>query len=108
MSLDDSFGGGAPSFCGGCVLFFAFAYNGSVVGACGPAESGILVGSTFPLLLCPLACCSAVAGFDVDPIANTGLFFSFLCLDLLCANRLFTTTFTIFYHHFLIYVLFHV
>jgi len=40
------------------------------VGACGPAESGILVGSTFPLI-CPLAGGAAVAGFDVDPIANT-------------------------------------
>ena len=54
-----------------------------MVGACGPAELGILVGSNFPLLLCPLAGCSAVAGFDVDPIANTGLFFRFLCLDFL-------------------------
>ena len=68
-------GGGAPSICGGCDLLFAFAYNGSTVGACIPAVSGILVGSIFPLL-CPLAGCSAVAVFDVDPIANTG-FFSF-------------------------------
>ena len=66
-----------------------------MVGACGPAELGILVGSTVPLLLCPLVGCSALAGFDVDPIANTGLFFRFLCLDLAWANRLLTTTFTI-------------
>ncbi len=73
---------GCPSICCGCVLLFAFAYNGSVVGTCGPAELGILVGSSFPLL-CPLAGSSAVAGFDVDPIGNTGLFFRFLCLDFL-------------------------
>ena len=50
-----------------------------MVGAWGPAESGILVGSSFPLL-CPLIGCSAVAGFDVDPIANTGLSFCFSAL----------------------------
>ncbi len=64
------------------------------MGACVPAELGILVGSIFPLL-CPLAGCSAVAGIDADPIANTGLVFRFLCLDFLWANRLLTTTFTI-------------
>ena len=55
-----------------------------MVGACGPAESGILVGSTFPMLLCPLVGCSAIAGFDVDPIANTGLLFVFAALIFLC------------------------
>ena len=60
-----------------CALLFAFAYNGSTGGACSPAESVILVGSMIPLL-CPLSGWLAVAGVDVDPIANTGFLRFFL------------------------------